>query len=160
MRAKAKAGGAAKPVAPAGSPGTADTKGLADTNGVAHVTANGNGNSHASKDAAGAAQDVEAQAVALASLIAGGSAAAEAYFGSGRHVVDVLKEFAVPAKGLGLSAVLATLKQLQPRLYSISSSPLEGPAGVQVGGARGRLLGRCVRVEGAARIEGCGRGTG
>lgn len=36
------------------------------------------------------------QAAALCALIAGGSAAQEAYLESGRHVVDVMHQFGIP----------------------------------------------------------------
>ncbi|GLC44408.1 hypothetical protein PLESTB_000472800 [Pleodorina starrii] len=57
------------------------------------------------------------------------NAAMERYLAP-RHVVDVLED-AAPAK-LSTAQVLSCLRQLQPRLYSISSSPLEDPRRVQV----------------------------
>ncbi|GFR40974.1 hypothetical protein Agub_g1639 [Astrephomene gubernaculifera] len=57
------------------------------------------------------------------------ASALEAYLAP-RHVVDVLQD-AVPVK-LSTAQVLSCLRQLQPRLYSISSSPLEDPRRVQV----------------------------
>ena len=47
-----------------------------------------------------------------------------------RHLVDVVQAF--PALCLPLARLLVHLRQLQPRLYSISSSQLENPAHVQV----------------------------
>ena len=47
-----------------------------------------------------------------------------------RHVIDVLTDFAFPR--LPLEKLLRSLRPLQPRLYSISSSPLEAPRRVQV----------------------------
>ncbi|KXZ56804.1 hypothetical protein GPECTOR_1g724 [Gonium pectorale] len=57
------------------------------------------------------------------------AAATETYLAP-RHVVDVLLDGS-PAK-LTVPQVLSCLRQLQPRLYSISSSPLEDPCRVQV----------------------------
>eukprot|EP00798_Chlamydomonas_sp_ICE-L_P023032 gene23032-30226_t len=48
---------------------------------------------------------------------------------SQRHVADILRDF--PAAKLSPEALLGALRQLQPRLYSISSSPLEGSSKVQ-----------------------------
>lgn len=62
-------------------------------------------------------------------LIAASEAEMEEYLDP-RHVVDVLLDFAgakPPAEKL-----LRSLRPLQPRLYSISSSPLENPQHVQV----------------------------
>ena len=47
-----------------------------------------------------------------------------------RHLVDVVQAF--PALRLPLPRLLVNLRQLQPRLYSISSSQLESPARVQL----------------------------
>ncbi|GAX76992.1 hypothetical protein CEUSTIGMA_g4439.t1 [Chlamydomonas eustigma] len=58
--------------------------------------------------------------------------ALEAYLAP-RHVADVLKEL-VPAPAVAVltaTELLAVLRPLQPRLYSISSSPLENPKAVQ-----------------------------
>ncbi len=56
--------------------------------------------------------------------------AAEAYLAP-RHVIDVLRDFApAPAAGVGVplgpAELLGGLRQLQPRLYSISSSQVWG----------------------------------
>ena len=48
-----------------------------------------------------------------------------------RHVVDILLEF--PSVKPPLHKLLRSLRPLQPRLYSISSSPLENPRHVQAG---------------------------
>lgn len=54
------------------------------------------------------------------------TAAAEAYLAP-RHVIDVLRDFRLPAGAtLGPAELLGTLRQLQPRLYSISSSQVGG----------------------------------
>ncbi len=47
-----------------------------------------------------------------------------------RHVVDVLLDF--KSARLAPGELLGTLRQLQPRLYSISSSQLEHPTRVQI----------------------------
>lgn len=47
-----------------------------------------------------------------------------------RHVIDILQDF--NSAKLPLEDALACLRPLQPRLYSISSSPLEAPNRVQV----------------------------
>ena len=61
----------------------------------------------------------------LAALTAD-AGAAEAYLAP-RHVVDVLRDFRLPAGAtLGPAELLGTLRQLQPRLYSISSSQVGG----------------------------------
>ena len=66
----------------------------------------------------------------LAALTAD-AAAAEAYLAP-RHVVDVLRDFALPAgAALGPAELLGTLRQLQPRLYSISSSQVGSCGGLQ-----------------------------
>ena len=44
---------------------------------------------------------------------------------AGRDIVDLLTDF--PSQGLTPNALLAILRPLQPRFYSISSSPLEAP---------------------------------
>ena len=71
------------------------------------------------------------QATQLAALQAD-EAAAEAYFAV-RHVADVLRELLPSGLKLKVEQLLPVLRPLQPRLYSISSSPLEDPLGsVQV----------------------------
>ncbi|KAK9824028.1 hypothetical protein WJX72_007096 [[Myrmecia] bisecta] len=70
---------------------------------------------------------VAKQAAKLQQLIS--SESAEAYLEE-RHVIDVLQDFA--ASMPPLDKVLACLRPLLPRLYSISSSMLEGPRQVQV----------------------------
>ena len=71
----------------------------------------------------------------LRSLLA--DAAAEAYY-EPRHVIDILQDYWQPWSGgeaLPVPELLAALRPLIPRLYSISSSPLEHPTRVQVGSA-------------------------
>ncbi|KAG2499912.1 hypothetical protein HYH03_002200 [Edaphochlamys debaryana] len=92
------------------------------------ATANGTANGHANGHANGTADAAPSKAEALKQALAD-TAALEAYLAP-RHVVDVLAD-AAPAK-LTTAQVLSGLRQLQPRLYSISSSPLENPARVQV----------------------------
>ncbi|MBO9355306.1 assimilatory sulfite reductase (NADPH) flavoprotein subunit [Bordetella petrii] len=62
-----------------------------------------------------------AQAPRLQELAQAGQAQARADFARHHHIVDVLRQF--PAKGLQAQDVLAALRPLQPRLYSIASSP-------------------------------------
>jgi hypothetical protein len=64
-----------------------------------------------------------------------------------RHVVDILQEFAPAA--LAADKVLPALRQLQPRLYSISSSPLEDAKGAGPGW-----------VDAGAWVAGCRAGWG
>jgi len=66
-----------------------------------------------------------AQAPALEQLAQPGQAEARADFARHHHIVDVLRQF--PAKGLPAQDVLAALRPLQPRLYSIASSPSATP---------------------------------
>ena len=65
----------------------------------------------------------------LQRLAGASEAEVEEYLGP-RHVVDVLSDF--PAAKPPLEKLLRSLRPLQPRLYSISSSPLENPHHVQV----------------------------
>jgi len=88
------------------------------------------------------------QAAELRVLVQGGSEAAEAYFAAGRHVVDVLRHFS--AARPTVAQLLAALRQLQPRLYSISSSPLEDAGRVQATIAEVKY-----DFEGAERIGVC-----
>lgn len=67
------------------------------------------------------------QALQLLELQADGTKQ-EAYL-TPRHVVDVLLDF--PSCKLSLQQLLGALRPLLPRLYSISSSPLEDPTRVQ-----------------------------
>jgi sulfite reductase (NADPH) flavoprotein alpha-component len=61
----------------------------------------------------------------------GDKAALDAYLAP-RHVIDVLRDSGLAAaRKLGASGLLPALRQLQPRLYSISSSPAEARARVQ-----------------------------
>ena len=67
-------------------------------------------------------------------------AAAEAYF-EPRHVLDLVQTFWQPwreGQSLPVPEFLATLRPLIPRLYSISSSPLENPQRVQASLLRAR----------------------
>ena len=66
-----------------------------------------------------------AQAPRLQALAQPDQAEARADFARHHHIVDVLRQF--PAKGLDPQEVLAALRPLQPRLYSIASSPLAAP---------------------------------
>ena len=61
-------------------------------------------------------------------LLSGSEEDRQAYL-EPRHVVDVLSDFADAR--LSSADLLPCLRPLQPRLYSISSSPLEGPGRVQ-----------------------------
>jgi sulfite reductase alpha subunit-like flavoprotein len=78
--------------------------------------------------------------------LAADPAAAEAYLAP-RHVVDVLRDFlpaSAPSAGgkgaaaslLGPAELLGTLRQLQPRLYSISSSQVRVLTGMRRSPAR------------------------
>ncbi len=73
---------------------------------------------------------------ALSALLEGGADAAGnaalAAFLAPRHVSDVLASAPLAAATLALADLLPRLRQLQPRLYSISSSPLEAAGRVQV----------------------------
>jgi len=99
----------------------AGTPSEAGQNGT-HVVGNGvhvaNGNATAAK---------ASDRPSLQALLADESKQ-EAYFAD-RHVVDVLIDFK-PAK-LSTQQLLSVLRPLQPRLYSISSSPLENKTRVQ-----------------------------
>lgn len=69
------------------------------------------------------------QRAALGALLQASEQGREKYL-EPRHVIDVLQDF--PAAHLDAQQLLAGLRPLQPRLYSISSSPLEDPSKVQV----------------------------
>ena len=68
------------------------------------------------------------QVAQLGGLLSGGEEGRQAYL-EPRHVVDVLSDF--PDARLSSADLLPCLRPLQPRLYSISSSTLEGRARVQ-----------------------------
>lgn len=66
-----------------------------------------------------------AGAEALRALAAPGRQADLRRYMAGRQVIDVVSEF--PAGGLGAQAFAAMLRPLQPRLYSLASSPAAYP---------------------------------
>ncbi|MEW5309841.1 MAG: hypothetical protein WDW38_001692 [Sanguina aurantia] len=78
----------------------------------------------AEAEGAPSAHDQEAR---LQALIA--DEALHAKYFAERHVIDVLLDFS--AARMDATQLLPHLRQLQPRLYSISSSPLEHPTRVQ-----------------------------
>ncbi|KAI8473830.1 MAG: sulfite reductase [Monoraphidium minutum] len=97
-------------------------------NGIPNGTANGTAaNGTANGAAAGKQPSAAAQAARAGELLAD-KAALESYLAP-RHVIDVLRDF--PAARVDYQQLLPALRQLQPRLYSISSSPLEAPCSVQ-----------------------------
>ncbi|KAL6745889.1 sulfite reductase [Haematococcus lacustris] len=121
----------------------------AKTLGVGSRSGRGSGALGRSAAKEGAGSDaVAAQAAALSSLLAGGSSAQESYLEGGRHVVDILRCFS--AAHLNPSQVLGALRPLLPRLYSISSSPLEHPTRVQATIAEVKY-----KAHGAQRIGVC-----
>ena len=67
----------------------------------------------------------------LSSLQDGSASDQEAYLAL-RHVADVLRDFLPKGVRLSPEQLTRVLRPLQPRLYSISSSPLEDPRRVQV----------------------------
>lgn len=95
------------------------------SNGLIRDASEGVANDH-SKSVSHSAGSISDQAARLQKLMAGGS---EAYL-SQRHVADILADF--PAAHVAPLEVVAALRQLQPRLYSISSSQLEGCSRVAV----------------------------
>jgi sulfite reductase (NADPH) flavoprotein alpha-component len=145
---------------PAASSSSADADAdapAANGNGNGHA-ANGNGNAAngngAGKQQQQQQQQSEEETARLDALLAGGRDAVDAYL-EPRHVIDVLREHpaataamlrgaagggggeqeaaaaAAAAAAAVQRALLPHLRQLQPRLYSISSSPLEAPGRVQ-----------------------------
>ncbi len=68
------------------------------------------------------------QVAELEKLVSGSEEERQAYL-EPRHVVDVLADF--HDARLSPEGLLRCLRPLQPRLYSISSSPLEGAGRVQ-----------------------------
>jgi sulfite reductase (NADPH) flavoprotein alpha-component len=112
--------------------------------------ANGHANGHVANGHTAAAnkesgKQQQDEAARLDALLAGGREAVDAYL-EPRHVIDVLREHPVAAAAALTTAAAASattaaaavqrallphLRQLQPRLYSISSSPLETHGRVQ-----------------------------
>ncbi len=81
-------------------------------------------------------------AAELAELRGEDKAQARAAFARGHHVIDVVRRF--PVHGLGAGDFAAALRPLQPRLYSIASSPEYAPdeAHLTVSTVRYELHGR------------------
>jgi len=98
--------------------------GVADghANGLSNGHANGHMNGDSSCDKGSPVQQAEKVRAVLASNV-------EKYLAP-RHVSDILADF--PAARLEPPQVLAGLRQLQPRLYSISSAQREGATRVAV----------------------------
>jgi sulfite reductase (NADPH) flavoprotein alpha-component len=105
----------------------ANGNGHAAANGNGHAAVGGNGETANGGGACAAHGPLSDKLAALSALVAD-AAAAEAYLAP-RHVADVLRDWRPAA--LGPAELLACLRQLAPRLYSISSSPLEDPRRVQ-----------------------------
>ncbi|KAG1673661.1 hypothetical protein FOA52_013326 [Chlamydomonas sp. UWO 241] len=74
---------------------------------------------------------VAAGAGGAAAELASGDDAARTACLEGRHTADAFRELLPAGAKLSASELLACLRPLQPRLYSISSSPLEKDASVQ-----------------------------
>lgn len=66
-----------------------------------------------------------AEAPALLKLSQPDQAEARADFARHHHIVDVLRQY--PVKGLEAPSIISALRPLQPRLYSLASSPLASP---------------------------------
>jgi sulfite reductase alpha subunit-like flavoprotein len=66
----------------------------------------------------------------LASLLRNATSAST--YLANRHVIDILREFAAATSCITPPQLLSTLRQLAPRLYSISSSPLQDPRRVEI----------------------------
>ena len=90
----------------------------------------------------------------LSSLQDGSASDQEAYLAL-RHVADVLRDFLPKGVRLSPEQLTRVLRPLQPRLYSISSSPLEDPRRVQVRRGHGGRLDRT--EEGDASRSGRGK---
>jgi sulfite reductase (NADPH) flavoprotein alpha-component len=119
------------PAATNGNGHAANGNGHAASNGNGHAASNGNGkaaNGKAANGTACAEHGCLSDKLAALAALAAAAAAAEAYLAP-RHVADVLRDWRPAA--LGPAELLACLRQLAPRLYSISSSPLEDPRRVQ-----------------------------
>lgn len=100
----------------------------------ANRLSNGHANGHTANGAVHAqpgnsSSSTDEQKVKLSQLLAADGTTTDKYFAE-RHVIDVLEEFA--SAHPTVQQLLTVLRQLQPRLYSISSSPLEKPQHVQV----------------------------
>lgn len=104
------------------------------------------------------AVDLPPCALQRLAALAADAAAAEAYLAP-RHVVDVLRDWRLPAgAALGPAELLGTLRQLQPRLYSISSSQVGwGPSGLGVQSCVMSLLRVEVECTGSRRRRAEGR---
>jgi sulfite reductase (NADPH) flavoprotein alpha-component len=99
-------------------------KARAPTRAVIHVVAD------AAPPAPAASPPAAAAALRQLAALVADPQATEAYLRP-RHVADVLRDWAPPG-ALTAGELLIVLRPLAPRLYSISSSPLESPGRVQV----------------------------
>jgi sulfite reductase (NADPH) flavoprotein alpha-component len=89
---------------------------------AAAAAGDGSKTAAANGKAAAAAVSPAAAIAAVQALLAADAAALEQYLAP-RHVIDVLQEYS--AAKLTPQQLLGVLRPLQPRLYSISSTPLE-----------------------------------